>query len=86
MSIYEYIYTHIYKGTDIHTHTHTHLCLSELSHVQLFVTPWTALCQALLSMEFSRQEYCGGLPFPLQEVPPDPGTELASLASPALAG
>ena len=27
-------------------------------------TPWTAACQAPLSMGFSRQEYCSGLPFP----------------------
>ena len=27
-----------------------------VSHVQLFVTPWTVACQAPLSMEFSRQE------------------------------
>ena len=34
------------------------LCvLSHFSHVQPFATPWTAACQALLSMEFSRQEY-----------------------------
>ena len=33
-------------------------------HVQLFATPWTAACQAPLSMEFSRQEYWSGLPFP----------------------
>ena len=25
-----------------------------LSHVQLFATPWTVVCQAPLSMEFSR--------------------------------
>ena len=35
-----------------------------LSHVQLFVTPWTVACQTPLSMEFSRQEYWNGLPFP----------------------
>ena len=35
-----------------------------LSHVQLFVTPWTVAYQAPLSMEFSRQEYWSGLPFP----------------------
>ena len=29
-----------------------------LSRVWLFATPWTAACQASLSMEFSRQEYC----------------------------
>ena len=35
-----------------------------LSHVQLFVTPWTVACQAPLSMEFSWQEYWSRLPFP----------------------
>ena len=29
-----------------------------------FVTPWTVACQAPLSVEFSRQEYWSGLPFP----------------------
>ena len=29
-----------------------------LSRVWLFATPWTVACQAPLSMEFSRQEYC----------------------------
>ena len=29
-----------------------------------FVTPLTVAHQALLSMKFSRQEYCSGLPFP----------------------
>ena len=28
------------------------------------VTPWTIACQAPLSIEFSRQEYWSGLPFP----------------------
>ena len=35
-----------------------------LSRVHLFATPWTAACQALLSMGFSRQEYQGGYPSP----------------------
>ena len=35
-----------------------------LSRVQLFVTPWTVAHRAPLSMELSRQEYWGGLPFP----------------------
>ena len=43
-------------------------------------------CQASLSMEFSRQEYCNGLPFPTPGSLPNPGTELVSPASPALAG
>ena len=37
-------------------------------------------------MEFSRQEYWSGLPFPLPGDLPDPGIEPESLASPALAG
>ena len=40
------------------------MCAYSLSHVQLFVTPWTVVCQAPLSMGFSRQEYWIGLPFP----------------------
>ena len=35
-----------------------------LSHVRLFATLCTAGLQAPLSMEFSRQEYWSGLPFP----------------------
>ena len=35
-----------------------------LSCVQLFATPWPIGCQAPLSIEFSRQEYWSGLPFP----------------------
>ena len=39
-----------------------------------------------LSMEFSRQEYWSGLPFPLQGDLPEPGIKPVSLVSPALAG
>ena len=46
-----------------------------LSRVQLFATPWAASCQASLSMEFSRQEYWSGFPFPSPGDLPDPGTE-----------
>ena len=38
--------------------------VKSLSRVKLFVTPWTVAYQAPLSMEFSRQEYWSGLPFP----------------------
>ena len=38
--------------------------MQSLSHVQLFVTPWTVICQVPLSVGFSRQEYGSGLPFP----------------------
>ena len=50
------------------------------------VTPWTAACQAPLSMGFSRQEYCGGLPCPPPRELPHPGIKPASPVSPALAG
>ena len=33
------------------------MCAQSFSCVQVFATPWTAPCQAPLSMEFSRQEY-----------------------------
>ena len=50
------------------------------SCVQFFVTPWTVACRAPLSMEFSRQEYWSGLPFPSPEDLPDPEIEPGSLA------
>ena len=37
--------------------------VKSLSHVRLFVTPWTVAHQAPLSMGLSRQEYWSGLPF-----------------------
>ena len=40
------------------------LFFSSLSHVRLFVNPWTVVYQALPFMGFSRQEYWSGLPFP----------------------
>ena len=40
-----------------------------------FATPWTIACQAPLSMEFSRQEYWSGLPFPSSGDLPNPGIE-----------
>ena len=51
-----------------------------LSHVQLFATPWTVACQALLSMRFSRKEYWSGLPFPSLGHLPEPGIEPGSPA------
>ena len=42
--------------------------------------------QAPLSMEFSRQEYWSGLPFPSPGDLPDPEIKPMSPASPALAG
>ena len=61
-------------------------CALVLSCVQLFVTPWTAACQAHLSMEFSRQEYWSGLLFLTPGYLPHPRIEPTFLASSVLAG
>ena len=49
--------------------------LSRFSCVRLFATPWTVAQQAPLSVEFSRQEYWSGLPYPPPEDLPDLGIE-----------
>ena len=45
-----------------------------------FVTLWTVVCQAPLSMEFSRQEYWSGQPFPSPGDLPHPGIKPRSPA------
>ena len=60
-----------------------YLTRAVLNCAQLFATLWTVVCQALLSMGFSRQEYRSGLPFPPPVDLPKPGFEPMS---PALAG
>ena len=47
--------------------------------------PWTADHWAPLTMEFSRQEYWCGLPFPTSGDLPDPRIELSSLVFPEIA-
>ena len=42
------------------------------------VTPWTRAFQVPLSMGFSRQEYCSGLPFPSPGDLPGAGIEPGS--------
>ena len=54
--------------------------VKSLSHVRLFETPWNVAYQAPLSMEFSRQEYWSGLPFPSPGDLPNPGMEPRSPA------
>ena len=54
------------------------VCAQSLSHVHLFATPWTVACQSPLSMEFPRQEYWSGYPFPSPRDLPDPGIEHVS--------
>ena len=86
------------KRCSMHAHTNSSVCVcvcvcarvrtraraQSLSHVQLFVTPWTGACQAPISLKIFKQEYWTGLPFPTPGDLPDQGIEPASLASPAL--
>ena len=60
-------------------------CVCVLSHVWLFVTPWTIAPQAPLFMEFSRHEYWSWLPFSSPADLPNPGIEPTVAESPALA-
>ena len=53
---------------------------SRFSHAWLFATLWTIPYQASLSMGFSRQEYCSGLPCPPPGHFPNPGIEPVSPA------
>ena len=55
--------------------------LSHFSHVQLFLTLWTAAHQAPLSLRFSRQEYKKGLPRPPPGDLPDPSIQPKSQVS-----
>ena len=72
LHVYSALPAYVPTHTHIHTHTltviHSHSVsvrvlwvLSHFSWVQLFVTLWTAACQAPLSMGFSRQGYWNGL-------------------------
>ena len=65
-----------------------HFCVrtQSLSRVQFFVTPLAIAHQASLPMEFSRQEYWSGLPFPSPGDLANPGIKLVSSVSPELAG
>ena len=54
--------------------------VQSLSRVQLFATHWTVAHEASLSVEFSRQEYWSGLPFPSPGDFPDPGIKPGSPA------
>ena len=53
--------------------------VKSLSCVRLFATPWTVAYQAPRSMEFSRQEYWSGLPFPSLKPPYDPAIPLLGI-------
>ena len=54
--------------------------MKSLSRVQLSATPWTAACQAPLSMGSPRQEYWSGLLCPPSAGLPNPGIKPTSLS------
>ena len=60
------------------------ICVCENSVLSNFATPRTIAHYAPLSMEFSRQEYWSGLPFPTPGDLPDPRIKFMSLVSSAL--
>ena len=61
-------------------------CAKSLQSCSALCNPIDCSLPGLLSMGFSRQEYCSGLPFPSPGDLPDPGIEPVSLRSLALAG
>ena len=86
----EFKMDNILKGLVRHTYYRcVCVCACVLSHIWLFATLCTVIHQAPLSMEFPRQRYWSGLPFPPPGDLPDPGikhTSPGSPAPPALAG
>ena len=62
----DWFFKEIYKSNRIKRLFIAEILCSRIyfSRVQLFMTPWTVAHQAPLSVEFSRQEYWRGLPFP----------------------
>ena len=63
--------------------TFKYCCCSVANLCLTLCVPWTIACQAPLSMEFHRQEYWSGLPFPSPKDCPNPEIEHVS---PSLAG
>ena len=56
------------------------LSLSHTSHIRTLANPWTAACQAPLSVGFPKQKYWSGLPFPSPGDLPNPGIKPTFLA------
>ena len=54
-------------------------CAHTCSIMSNSATSWTVAQKASLSMEFPKQEYCSGLPFPTPGDLPDPGIKPLSL-------
>ena len=64
-----------------------YVCVLSCSIVSdsFFEAAWTVAHQAPLTMEFSRQEYWSGVPFPTPQDLPNPGIEPMSLESHTMA-
>ena len=63
-----------------------HVSVLSLLVTSDFASHWTVACQAPLSMEFFRQEYWSGLPFPSPGDLHKPGTKPMSLSSSVFVG
>ena len=74
------VYKHICVYVDI-LYLTIYICAQSLSRVQLSAAPWTVAHQAPLSIEFLRQEYWSGLPFPAPGHLPNPGIDWICLLS-----
>ena len=59
-------------------------CVLSLQPCPTVCDPWTVARRAPLSVGFSRQEHCSGLPCPPPGDPPDLGIQPVSLRSPTL--
>ena len=67
--------------SDFHSLTHGKIVYVLIAQSCLILaTPSTVACQAPLFMEFSKQEYWSGLPFPLPGHIPHPGVQPKSPA------
>ena len=90
LSIYVCVYTYIYIYIYIYINWYMMIWYIYLLWLSLsfscsvvsnsFVSPWTLIHQAPLSMEFSRQEYRSGLTFHSPGYLPNPWIELTSPA------
>ena len=63
MCVYIYIYIYIYILV-LPLYCYQPISLHPRAHMLSHVTPWTSARQTPLAMDFSRQEYWSGLPFP----------------------
>ena len=79
-SVLPFLLFFVRRGIMFHMHSVIDEWVKWLSHVQLFETLWTIAYQPPLSMEFSRQEYWSGLPFPSPGDLPNPGIKPKSPA------